>query len=90
MGMFSSIGRGLKKAAQAIGKGVSNLFKKGVDKAASTVSSHFSDVAGVQANPTLGGPKFTESPYFYSKKEWKRRKRRLKLTAQSRHNNRNK
>lgn len=90
MGMFSSIGRGLKKAAQSIGNGVSNLFKKGVKKAASSASSHFEDVANVEANPTLRGSNFTKSPYYFSDKEWKRRKKRQKLTSHSRRTNRTK
>jgi len=62
MGMFSSIGRGLKKAAQAIGNAVSKAFTKAKEKAtASPVSSHFSDVAGLHPNPTLRGSNFTES-----------------------------
>lgn len=91
MGMFTSIGRSLKKTASSIAKGVSQLFdKKNVSQRVGAVASAFADVAGVEANPKLGGPRFTESPYFFSKKEWKKRKRLRTISSLSRRRNRNK
>lgn len=91
MGLFKSIGRGLKKAATSIASSVSSLFeKKEKSGAVNAVRSVFENVAGVESNPKLGGSNITASPYFFTDKEWKRRKRRLKLSKSSRRANRNK
>lgn len=89
MGLFKSIGRGLKKAASAIASSVSSLFKKGEksDKV-NAIRSAFEGVAGVETNPTMRGSNAQPSPYYFSKKEWKARKRRLATASASRRANR--
>lgn len=89
MGLFKSIGHGLKKTAASLASSVSSLFKKEEKSGAvNAVRNVFENVAGVETNPTMRGTNSQPSPYFFSKKEWKARKKRLATSSASRRANR--
>lgn len=82
MGLFKSLSKGLKNLQAAI----SNKATK-VKEAVSTYTKAVKDAAEETFTPIEG---MTQPPYkhYFSKKEWKLRKRRLKMASISRRVNR--
>lgn len=85
MGILKSLSKGFNKAMSSIKAAFTGAKLTDIKN---TTAMLMSDAAGVEARPTLRGSNYTKPTHYFTDKEWKARKKRLKMASNSRRANR--